>query len=247
LERVEHKLLLQWMVLAGLSLFALYVSWHSGYLANMIATDSSKICIAIIGIYIVGLLHTLRQAWRLSCEHNVLGDVRRLLELQPDTRLEIAGMRVRESGSGRLLPDGFATRHLRDVLIDPQGGQGPGGESVSDLLNTRAQRIRDAHDLGWFLVDLMAKLGFLGTVIGFVAMLGSVADTAEIDVSVMQRVLKQMSYGMGTALYTTMAGLVGGLLLGSKVYLLGQSMNELLEDAVDVAQGQIQQRRTRAS
>ena len=245
MERIEHKLLLQWLVLAGLSVFALYVAWHSGYLAEMIATDSSRLCIAIIGIYLAGLLYSLREAWRLSREHNVLGELRVLLERHPDAELEVVGLRVREVGSGRLLPDGFATRHLRDVLIDPRSGEGPGGESVTELLNTRAQRIRDAHDLAWFLVDLMAKLGFLGTVVGFIAMLGSVADTAEIDVSVMQRVLRQMSYGMGTALYTTLAGLVGGMLLGSKAYLLGQSMNELLEDAVDLAQGQVQRRRPR--
>lgn len=245
MERIEHKLLLQWMVLAGLALFLLYVAWHSGYLAEMIATDSSRLCIAIIGIYLAGLLYSLREAWRLSREHNVLGELRAALERNPDAELEVVGLRVREVVSGRFLPDGFATRHLRDVLIDPRAGEGPGGESVSELLNTRAQRIRDAHDLAWFLVDLMAKLGFLGTVIGFIAMLGSVADTAEIDVSVMQRVLRQMSYGMGTALYTTLAGLVGGMLLGSKTYLLGQSMNALLEDAVDLAQGQVQRRRTR--
>lgn len=244
MERIEHKLLLQWMVLAGLSVFVLYVAWHSGHLAEMIATDSSRLCIAIIGLYVAGFLYCLREAWRLSCEHNVLGELRAALERDPDTALEVVGLGVREVGSGRLLPDGFATRHLRDVLIDPRSGEGPGGETVTELLNTRAQRIRDAHDVAWFLVDLMAKLGFLGTVIGFIAMLGSVADTAEIDVSVMQRVLRQMSYGMGTALYTTLAGLVGGMLLGSQVYLLGQSMNELLEDAVDLAQGQVQRRRS---
>ncbi len=245
MDHIEHKLLLQSLVIAGLSVFVLYVAWHSGYLAEMIATDQSRLCLAIIGIYVVGFLHCLREAWRLSHQHNVLGELRLALARNPDAELEVVGLDVRDSASGQTLPDGFATRHLRDVLIDPRSGEGPSGETVTELLNTRAQRIRDAHDVAWFLVDLMAKLGFLGTVIGFIAMLGSVADTAEIDVSVMQRVLRQMSYGMGTALYTTLAGLVGGMLLGSKVYLLGQSMNELLEDTVDMAQAQVQRRRSR--
>jgi len=236
LERVEHKLLLQWMVLAGLSVFTLAVARQSGFIDLMIATDSSKLCIAIMFIYAGGFLLTLRQAWALSVEQNVLGELhRRLLTgRDPHAGVEILPGGLRDLASGTLLPDGFATQHLRDVLLE---GRDPAseGEGTGDLLNARAQLIRDNHDIDWFLIDIMMKLGFLGTVIGFIAMLGSVADTADIDVGLMQKVLRQMSYGMGTALYTTEAGLVGAILLGTKAYLLGLSMNSLVAESVKLA------------
>ncbi len=64
-------------------------------------------------------------------------------------------------------------------------------------------------DTGWFLADIMLKLGLAGTVVGFVMMLSSVADIQGSDINTVQDVLVNMSSGMGTALVTTLSGLVG--------------------------------------
>ena len=90
-------------------------------------------------------------------------------------------------------------------------------------------RSKGSHDFGWFIVDSLVKLGLLGTIVGFILMLGSVADTASLDVNTMQKVLKQMSNGMGTALYTTLAGLVGSMSLGLQYLLVDKGADNLIE------------------
>jgi len=68
-------------------------------------------------------------------------------------------------------------------------------------------------DLGWFIVDLLIKLGLIGTVIGFIIMLSSIALIEDFDLSLMQSLLKNMSSGMMVALYTTLTGLLSSIIL----------------------------------
>lgn len=233
----EHHLILHWLVLAGLALFAVYATYTAGYIQLMVSTDSSKISLVIIAIFLVGLAHSCRETWRLSLELNALDAVQERLRGLAPLDFKVVGPSI-VLPDGSALPACFTSQMLLDALRQLKGAGGS-GESAVDLLNARAARIRDQHDIGWFLVDLMMKLGFLGTVIGFIAMLGSVADTAEIDVSIMQRVLKQMSYGMGTALYTTLAGLIGAILLGTIYYVLDQALNGLVVDTVEIAESRL--------
>ncbi len=76
----------------------------------------------------------------------------------------------------------------------------------------------------------MLKLGLLGTVIGFIFMLGSLVDLQSIDITVMQKLLGQMSAGMKVALFTTLAGMSCGVLLNIKYQLLDWSVDGLLDD-----------------
>ena len=70
-------------------------------------------------------------------------------------------------------------------------------------------------------------------------MLGSVSQQELLDASMMQRVLKQMSFGMSTALNTTLVSLVGGILLSIPYYLLGRGLDKLLEDTIHITEVQI--------
>ena len=64
----------------------------------------------------------------------------------------------------------------------------------------------------WFVAETCLVLGLIGTVSGFIIMLG----TAFVDIDVsniesMQKALTQMSIGMSAALYTTLMGLISSL------------------------------------
>lgn len=66
----------------------------------------------------------------------------------------------------------------------------------------------------WFITELLVALGMIGTVIGFIVMLGS--SFADINIQNAQSVkdaLTDMALGMSTALYTTLTGLVTSQLL----------------------------------
>jgi biopolymer transport protein ExbB/TolQ len=61
-------------------------------------------------------------------------------------------------------------------------------------------------------------------------MLGALVDLNSIDISVMQRLLAQMSGGMKVALFTTLTGMSCGVLLNMKYQLLDWSVDKLLDD-----------------
>ena len=66
----------------------------------------------------------------------------------------------------------------------------------------------------WFIAESCLVLGLVGTVCGFILMLG----TAFVDIDVsnidsMQKALTQMSIGMSAALYTTLMGLLSSLVI----------------------------------
>jgi biopolymer transport protein ExbB/TolQ len=64
--------------------------------------------------------------------------------------------------------------------------------------------------------------------------LSSVAETGALDAGTMQKVLTQMSVGMSTALYTTLASLVAGILLSIPYYLLDRCLEALLQITIEI-------------
>ncbi len=87
---------------------------------------------------------------------------------------------------------------------------------------------KSPNELGWFVADLMVKLGLLGTVIGFILMLGSLSGIEDMDITSIQRMLLQMSGGMQVALYTTLAGLSAGMLTGVQFLMLDREADRLI-------------------
>jgi len=72
--------------------------------------------------------------------------------------------------------------------------------------------------VGWFLGEVCLSLGMLGTVSGFLIML--VSAFADIDVNdtvSLQNAISSMALGMGTALYTTLIGIVTSLFIKSQL------------------------------
>ena len=81
---------------------------------------------------------------------------------------------------------------------------------------------------GWFGADALLKLGLLGTIIGFIFMLAPIANLTSYEPASLQAALGQMSGGMAVALYTTLAGLVGNILLRIQFQFLADAMQNLL-------------------
>ena len=73
---------------------------------------------------------------------------------------------------------------------------------------------------GWFIADMLFKLGLIGTVIGFIYMLSAVTDIKSMDITAARQMLTDMSSGMRLALYTTLAGLSTGAVIGLQSHLL---------------------------
>ena len=83
-------------------------------------------------------------------------------------------------------------------------------KSLQELLKSRLYEIVDN---GFFVADILLKLGIVGTVIGFIIMLSSLSTIDEMNLSKMNNLLLSMSSGMKVALYTTLSGLICSILL----------------------------------
>jgi len=75
-------------------------------------------------------------------------------------------------------------------------------------------KLESTADFGWFIADMCLSLGMLGTVIGFIMILvdGFTGVTAG-DVASVQKLFTVLSVGLGTALYTTLIGLIASLIV----------------------------------
>ena len=122
------------------------------------------------------------------------------------------------------------TEYIRDLYFrnEHRTGADESG-SPSDLIDVYESRLKGPQEIGWFVSDMMLKMGLLGTIIGFIFMLGSVSNIADFDVSSMQKILRHMSNGMGTALYTTLVGLIGSVLSAMQYHMLDRHADELIE------------------
>jgi biopolymer transport protein ExbB/TolQ len=83
-------------------------------------------------------------------------------------------------------------------------------------------------ELGWFVSDILLTLGMIGTVIGFIYMLGtSFQDFDPSNTVSLKQVLSKMGTGMSTALYTTAAGLVCSLFLKLQLFNLSHHLERM--------------------
>ena len=89
------------------------------------------------------------------------------------------------------------------------------------------QDYNQRSDVGWFISESCLALGMVGTVTGFLIMLGTAF--ADVDVSnavTLQKALSEMSVGMSTALWTTLVGRVCSLIIKVQLVNLEVALNE---------------------
>ena len=97
------------------------------------------------------------------------------------------------------------------------------GRKTYDLETTSV--VDDTIDVGWFVAESCLALGMVGTVTGFLYMLGTAFENIDItDATTLQDALASMAKGMSTALYTTLTGLIASLII--KVQLVNYEVGE---------------------
>lgn len=99
-----------------------------------------------------------------------------------------------------------------------------------------ASNIRDTKDLerkielSWFFSEICLSLGMIGTVVGFIQMLAGFSSLSPGDSSGIQSLIVGMSYGMSTALYTTLVGLIFGNILKLQAFDMENEIQKMKED-----------------
>ena len=82
-------------------------------------------------------------------------------------------------------------------------------------------------DVGWFVSESCLALGMVGTVTGFLIMLGTAFANVDVtNAATLQQALADMAVGMSTALWTTLVGLVSSLIIKVQLVNLEVALNE---------------------
>jgi hypothetical protein len=88
------------------------------------------------------------------------------------------------------------------------------------IWHTKKSKIEILHvgKVGWYLAETALALGMLGTLAGFLLMLGTAFANIDLaNTATLQTALTNMALGMSTALYTTLVGLIVSLFLKSQL------------------------------
>ncbi|MDN5938398.1 MAG: MotA/TolQ/ExbB proton channel family protein [Salinisphaera sp.] len=223
-----YRLFQQWLVLAGAVAFCATLAWTIGILPELIRGDTTRITLGILVVFLVTSVHCAVRSLALSRE---TAEFQRIGE-SSDLGLDERGHLTLGQETLPLTP---VTDYLAGVLaaVTRHGAASPEQSQLTDVLN---ERLRPGHEFGWFICGVLVKLGMLGTVIGFVMMLGAVEITPSFDLATVQRMLGAMSAGMAVALYTTIAGMITSMILGLEYLLLDRAADDLIAQTVVFAE-----------
>jgi len=201
----RHRLFLQWLIFFSTVFVAAVFTWIKGGFHFILVSDATHITLFIGLLFVIAMGHGALRSWRVSCEQNDLDDL--MAGRQPQSQTSVIGAYIQHQS------------HEAEVLKE-----GKFDEVLSE-------RLRGPQEIGWFISGLLVKLGLLGTVIGFIFMLGSVADLESLDISDAQELIQRMTKGMGVALVTTLVGLVASMVTGFQYLMIDRGADKLISGA----------------
>jgi hypothetical protein len=213
--------LLRWMIFTGACGFSAVLLWQYGLIHLMVVSDRTYISSVIGVLYIGASLHCLWRTIAIGREGDAGRRAARGIE---------AG-EVNFAADGAALPHGLIADHIRDLTRKART-QGAGRLDQSLLLRSLADRLRGSNGFGVFASDTLTKLGLLGTIIGFIIMLAPIAGLDASDRTLLKSSMGLMGDGMAVAMYTTLAGLVGSILLKIQYFMLDAATARVFSHAV---------------
>jgi hypothetical protein len=230
----DHLPLLRWLIFTGVCVFAFVLAWHFGLVRMMINGDKTYISIIIGVLYVLSSLHCLSRTAAISRE---LDRAHRVLALvsNGEPQLKVDGTEV-VTTQGTKLPHGEVTSHIRNLLLKArlQGDEHRLDQTL--LLRGLADALRGPNQLGSYAGDALMKLGLLGTIIGFIMMLAPIAGLDAGDRASVKTSMGLMSDGMAVAMYTTLTGLIGSILVQTQYYMLDEATAKLFALATDLTE-----------
>jgi hypothetical protein len=209
---------LKWVLLMALITVAGVVSYDYGLLDYLFGADKSRITVLIAVLYVGFSGHCLWILVELSREY------RRALQIKD---MLATSTQVPEPPRG----NGLIDRYVADVIRSREHPSEVEGNAHLLMMSLGAS-FRRRTKIGVYGTDLLYKLGMLGTMVGFVLMLNSMGDLSSFDVDTLRGALQQMIAGMAVSLLTTIAGLIGGILLRLEYNIADALVTDISQTAV---------------
>jgi hypothetical protein len=228
--------LLHWLIFTGLCAFAGVLLWQYGLIRLMVASDRTYISSIICVLYFASSLHCLWRTLAIAREADAGRDA--ALVLAKSATISSATTDAATSSWRDALPPGLVSDHIRNLVVKAET-QRSGRVDQTLLLRSLADRLRGSNGFGAFASDTLMKLGLLGTIIGFIVMLAPIAGLDATDRAMMKSSMGLMSDGMAIAMYTTLAGLVGSILLKVQYYMLDAATARVFSQAVTLTETRV--------
>jgi hypothetical protein len=226
--------LLRWLIFTGVCVFAFVLAWNYGLVRMMAVGDKTYISIIIAVLYVGACIHCFLRTATISSELDKAQRVQTLVS-QGVPSLRVEGEDV-VTALGVRLPRGAVTSHIRNLILKSglQGDQHRLDQTL--LLRGLADQLRGPNQLGAYASDALMKLGLLGTVIGFIMMLAPIAGLDAADRVSVRTSMGLMSDGMAVAMYTTLTGLIGSILVQTQYYMLDKATQRLFAIATNLTE-----------
>ena len=216
---------LKWVLLMALITLGAVVSYDYGLLTYLFAADRSRITALIAVLYVGFSLHCLWILLELAREY------RRALQVKAQLATAV---KVSDMPHGQ----GLIDQYMADVIRSREyPGEVEGNAHL--LISSLGAAFRRRTKIGIYGADLLYKLGMLGTMVGFVMMLNSMGDLSNFDVDTLRGALQDMIAGMAVSLLTTIAGLIGGILLRLEYNIADALVTDISQTAVSFTEASL--------
>jgi hypothetical protein len=216
---------LKWVLLMALITLGAVVSYDYGLLTYLFASDRSRITVLIAVLYVGFSLHCMWILLELAREY------RRALQVKAQLALAMKLPNMPRGG-------GLIDQYLADVIrAREHSGEAEGNAHL--LISSLGAAFRRRTKIGTYGADLLYKLGMLGTMVGFVMMLNSMGNLSNFDVDTLRGALQDMIAGMAVSLLTTIAGLIGGILLRLEYNIADALVIDISQTAVSFTEASL--------
>ena len=210
-----HDPLLAWLIFTGLSILTFVLLWFYGLAQKMYEADITYVSALIVVLYVLTSLHCMWRAIDVSRETRSAEQVSKIIK---EKRTE-------------LLPPGAVSKHIQDLKTKVEKLDG-GKLDQTLMLRILADRLRGSNDFGMFASDTLMKLGLFGTIVGFIMMLAPISGLDTENSAALKSSMGAMSDGMAVAMYTTLTGLVGSILVKTQYSMVEAATEKVFASAV---------------
>ena len=235
----EYNQLLKWLLINSLFIFCLIGFYYFGLIQSMLSSDKSYISFVILIVYFITSLHALIKIFNISSELRNIFIVKDKIETNEKSIITIADLKglflINDNKKNYKY---FYQEYISNIITKTQKTDNQNFDQQI-LLQLFADKLNKQLKIGLLVSDMMLKLGLLGTIVGFILMLAPISNIDAYDVSTLKTALSSMSGGMAIALFTTLAGLVGGILLRTQYYLLDEANEELFSNIAQISETKI--------
>ena len=235
----EYNQLLKWLLINSLFIFCLIGFYYFGLIQSMLSSDKSYISFVILIVYFITSLHALIKIFNISSEIRNIFIVKDKIETNEKSIITIEDLKglflINDNKKNYKY---FYQEYISNIITKTQKTDNKNFDQQI-LLQLFADKLNKQLKIGLLVSDMMLKLGLLGTIVGFILMLAPISNIDAYDVSTLKTALSSMSGGMAIALFTTLAGLVGGILLRTQYYLLDEANEELFSTIAQISETKI--------